>query len=43
MLGIIVVVALPFAGFSELVVDEDRFEYFDRIAAWLASALTDRE
>lgn len=41
MLGIIVVVAIPFAGISELVVDQESFGYFDRLAEWLAAALAD--
>lgn len=32
MLGIIVMVAVPFAAFSELIVDNDEYEIIERIA-----------
>lgn len=43
MIGIIVLVAIPFAGLSELVVDQEGFAYFERIAVWLATALANHK
>lgn len=41
MIGIVMLVAIPFAGFSELVVDQERFDHFERLATWLTTALVD--
>lgn len=35
MLLLIVLIAVPFAAFSELVVDHPHFIHFDRLADWL--------
>lgn len=42
VIGIVVLVAVPFAILSELVVDSSKFVYFENVAAWLASQFQDR-
>ena len=41
MIGIVMLVTIPFAGFSELVVDQERFGHFEWLAAWLTTTLVD--
>lgn len=42
MIGLIVVIAVPFAVLSELVVDHPRFVQFDRLAVWLRARYVSR-